>query len=303
MERLIDPLLADIHHEATGSRRTGRAARLFVSFRGYVAFWEAVALYGVVTLARTMSVRWRSGRGTTRAGAIAATATFLFFTVLATVEPLRSVAPDKREPMLFLLLVPQALPLSVPLVLFVGVATGCRRRRVSGSIAAAVLGAALLGSVVSFGTINWVIPATNQTFREAVGGGPIPRGPGEWPPHAIRAEALAMASDGLARQAGSLLLEYHARWALVGTTLTFALCGLAVARLGGLGAALVTGAIPFCYMNYISMFTTTSSSIFSDESYAIAAAWAPNMLIVLASMAALADGISPSRRQRRDDTL
>ena len=286
MERLIDPLLADIRHEAAAAAPAGRAARLIASFRGYVAFWKAVSVYVPLAFARAASAWWQSG-GTTRAGLIAAVVTLVFATGLGTATPLLSVTPGRRVPMLFLLLLPQSLPLSLPLVLFAGVAAGCRGRLVSRRMTAAILAAALTGSVVSFGTINWVVPAANQAFREAASGGPLPRGPAEWSPRFIRAEALAMGRDGLARQAGSLLLEYHARWALVGTTLTFALFGLAVARVGGLAAALMMSAVPYAYMNYLSALTTISGSLLSDERYAVAAAWVPNTIVILASVAVL----------------
>jgi hypothetical protein len=287
MERLIDPLLADMHHEVECAARAGRTARLLASARGYVAFWKALGLYVAVAVAHTASGSWRYGRGTTRAGLIAATATLVSLTVLAAAGPLLSVAPEKREPMLFLLLLPATLPFSLPVVLCAGIAAGCRRRPLSRRMTAGVIAAALLGSALSFGTINWVLPDANQAYREAVGGRPVPRGPAEWPPSAIRAQALAMKRDGLARQAGSLLLEYHLRWALVGTTLTFALLGVALSRVGGLAAALVMCALPFCYMDYVARLSTISSSAFSNESYAIAAAWAPQVVVVLAGVAAV----------------
>jgi hypothetical protein len=287
MERLIDPVLADMQHEVEHGARAGRTARLLASARAYVAFWKAVSLYLAIEVGHTASVRWRSGRGTTRAGLIAATATLVPLTVLAAAGPLLSVAPAKRAPILVLLLLPATLPFTLPVVLCAGIAASCRRRPVSRRMAAGVVAAALLASIVSFGTISWVLPDTNQAYREAAGGRPLPRGPGEWTPAAIRAQALEMKRDGLVRQAGSLMLEYHLRWALVGTTVTFALLGLALARVGVL-AGLIMCALPFCYMHYVERLSTVSSSTFSHETYAIAAAWAPQIVVILAAVGTLA---------------
>jgi hypothetical protein len=287
MEWLIDPLIADLQSEHDEVSRRGRpwADRLALVM-GYLAFWKAVSCYIPVRIARTASTWPTRGAGTVRGGLAAATVTMIVATTLLVAGPLRNVQHGGHVAWLLVLLFPQSLPVSLPLVLFVAVVHGSRRRALTRRVLGAVLVVGLTATLGSFSTINWLVPTVNQAVRVTVGGRRGPRGPGEVSPRALRTEALAMKNDGLAHQAGSLLLGYHLQWAVAGTPLVLALFGLAMTVVpGGRGATALVGSLPFCYIIYMFQLGSVSRSVFSNESVAIAAAWLPNMILMLASAA------------------
>jgi lipopolysaccharide export LptBFGC system permease protein LptF len=77
---------------------------------------------------------------------------------------------------LALYLMPQALPLAVPLGFMLGVFCGYGRCLVSSRSRVAVLVIALVCSAGSFVTLAWIAPAENQAFRVAVFGRDVVKG-------------------------------------------------------------------------------------------------------------------------------
>ncbi len=230
MDRLIDPVIGDMQREHDqGTSTNGPWERRWVLLQSYVAFWKVVAFWlPVAWIARV--ARERSGSPLFRALAAAAV-TMIVTTALLVAVPMQIVLPHDRAGWLFLLLLPQSLPLTIPGMLLVGVLTGARTRHIARFTRRAVLGVALAGSLASFATIVWVIPASNQAFRVTVAGREIPRGSAEVPVNSLRARALESRGTASEGEAGRLFLEYHARWALVGAATAFALFGLGVAAL------------------------------------------------------------------------
>jgi lipopolysaccharide export LptBFGC system permease protein LptF len=107
------------------------------------------------------------------------------------------------------------------------------------------------------------------------------------PVASLRERALAMKDQGRPREAGSLLIAYHVRGALVGAALAFALFGMGVTTLRFGRAATAGMAFISCgvYITYVFELSTVSESVFSDERVALTMAWLPNLLLILTAVA------------------
>ena len=289
MDRLIDPVIGDMQREHDqGTSTNGPWARRWVLVQGYVAFWKVVALWlPVAWIARV--AHERSGSPLFRALAAAAVM-MIVTTALLVAAPMQSVLRHDRAGWLFLLMLPQSVPLTIPGVLLVGVLTGTRYRPIGSVTRRAVLGIALAGSLASFATIVWAIPASNQAFRVALAGHDVLRGVAEMPVNSLRARALESRGTASEGKAGTLFLEYHARWALVGAATAFALFGLGVAALHA--RVVITAAIALIaygvYPGYFfELVAYVPPSIFISEPLTILVVWLPNLLLILVGLAFL----------------
>jgi len=292
MDRLIDPLIADMQCEAEqASRRGQRWSRVWMLLEGYLAFWTVLLLHVPVISTRRVLLQWAAsdhraiGRALGSAGL-----TMIILTAGFVAPPLQGVIRHEGQvAWLLLLLVPQSLPLSLPFSLFVGVLYGLRNRAVTLPVRRAILVIGLAGSLASFGTIKWLVPAANQAFRVTIARQHVVRGLNEMSFASLREQALAKKRDGRLDQAGGLLFAYHSRWALMGAALVFALFGLGVTALrAGRAATAGIGAIGcVLYVAYFFELGSARLSVFSDEPVALALAWLPNILLILASAALL----------------
>ena len=162
IERLVDPIVADIQCEyaAAIERRAPWKARL-VLWCGYLGFWKAAAWFAFTRLA---DPRY----GLARACAFSAAA-LLALTAIFALPPLIDVQGfwrHQRWAMLSLMLVPQALPLSIPAAGCIGVLLAMRARPLTRRNAAGVLAIGLAGSLAAWAIVEWVLPQANQAFRE-----------------------------------------------------------------------------------------------------------------------------------------
>jgi hypothetical protein len=292
MDRLIDPVIADLqceHEHAT--RRGQRWGRRWMLVEGYLAFWRVLALHVPVIWTRRVTGEWAASDHSAVARALGSAAlTMIILTAVFIAPPLQGVARlGGHMAWLLFLLLPQSLPLSLPLSLCVGMLYGLRDRPVTIAVRRAILVIGLAASLASFATITLLIPAANQAFRVTIAGQHVVRGVNEMSVASLREQALAKKHDGRLDQAGSLLFSYHARWALVGAALVFALFGLGVTALrAGRVATAGIGAIGcVVYVTYFFELKYVSSSVFSDERVALGLAWLPNILLILTSMAFL----------------
>jgi lipopolysaccharide export LptBFGC system permease protein LptF len=188
MERLVDPILSDIEIERRESLQAGRVWRArWVVLNGYTALSRALALHGLYACARPgISI---DGGGRTIAWSIAA---FITLTLLFTLPPFlvtRSPLTADRGK-LAITVVPQAIPLSLPLAVAFGVALAWPKRAISRIMLRRALILGIGGAALTLVTMEWLMPAGNQAFREIVfrrltgDGVPaasihLPRGPNE----------------------------------------------------------------------------------------------------------------------------
>ena len=160
LERLIDPVLADIELErrqALGSGRVWLARR--VVFSGYVALIRALAVHGAYTLVR--------GDGAAHIVRSAAAA-FIVLTVVLLLPPLHRAPQIPSFAALAVYLIPQAIPLSVPLAIAFAIARSTSRNVLNRTASRTALALALVGTSAVLVSMEWLTPAANDAFRSAV---------------------------------------------------------------------------------------------------------------------------------------
>jgi hypothetical protein len=163
-ERVLLPALADLQHEVAQAETERPASRAAIRARGYLAFWRA--------LATCVIVRRSSGDGREWARTlIGAASTLVLMTALLMYGPARRVL-DVMDPESFMLLLPQALAVSIPCsVLGAGLLRGARSTSEPGSRTAfvrAVLGYSLVAVAASFVVMVWAVPSCNQAYRQRI---------------------------------------------------------------------------------------------------------------------------------------
>jgi hypothetical protein len=249
---------------------------------------------------------------------LASGATMIVLTALFVALPLQGLDWHVRSaPWLFLLLLPQSFPLTLPAVVFAGALCASWRRPPGDSIRRWILVAGLTGSLASLGTIVWLIPAANQAFRVSIAGHHIVEGDAELPVGLLREEALAI-RDGhrpveasypfnirpRASRVAELLLGYHARWALAGAVVVFALFGLGVTalRTGRIATAAIGSLVWLVYVEYFFELRRLPVHAFSDERAVVGIVWLPNLVLTVASLVLLRvrhTEVSPSMAPRQ----
>jgi lipopolysaccharide export system permease LptF/LptG-like protein len=297
MERLIDPALADLQHEFEKASGRGRTWQKRIALlRGYVAFWKLLTLYVPrLWLKRTVRELVLAERFAIVRALFAAALTMTLVSAVLIAAPVQ-YRRDGLTPWLLVLLLPQAFPFSLPLGLLVGVISALRGRTVTSHVRRLVVMLGLTASLASVATIVWVVPEANQAYRTIIARRVVLRGLAETPPLELRGHALALRNEGRRNEAGQLLVAYHARWALAGAALVFAVFGLGIASLrpGRIATATIAGATLVLYVSYFDRLGEVRSSLFSDERLSFAVVWLPNVLLMLTSVAFLS-----ARQDRR----
>jgi lipopolysaccharide export LptBFGC system permease protein LptF len=230
MERLIEPIVADLQSEHRDAASRGGWRRNAVTWRGYLAFWKALALHGLTQIVRPS----RSGSDISAGRVVTfSIVAFGLMTALMVAPPMVSFRWERVDGgvldklWLILLLVPQALPISLPTGICVGILCAMRGRRASVRHLATVL---VIAAVATFGVwtmLEWGIPAGNQEFRETIathlnGGQRVHLEPGL---NELGLSRLAQRTDAKAIRAYRLL------WAICFATPPFAVFALGIAAL------------------------------------------------------------------------
>lgn len=196
--------------------------------------------------------------------------------------------PDSAE--LALYLIPQALPISIPVGLTFGILWGIDRASTHRS-RILILSLAALASVASFTTLAWVLPIANQTFRLSMAGHPVPKGVNELTlgelrrllePGTVEQRPFAAPND-----LRSLALNYHGRWALAGAPLVLAWFAVALTgrRRRSRAVPLLAGCLAI-WGYYVVMYSARRLGL-DDTLPAFAAAWAPNVALLVVSVAVI----------------
>jgi lipopolysaccharide export LptBFGC system permease protein LptF len=167
VERLIDPMVADLQTEYRAAARRGRWHTRTVAWRGYLAFWKALALHCVM---RAVEPSPAASSGSLRMLACSLGA-FFVMTALMVAPPMiefNYIGGRTEKLWLMALLVPQALPLSIPMGICVGIVCAMRGRRPTSRHLAAVLLIAAVATFAVWTMLEWGVPAANQEFRETI---------------------------------------------------------------------------------------------------------------------------------------
>jgi len=166
IERLIDPIISDwqIEYNATlgGSwRRRG------VLLRAYCGFWKALAIHTVLSVGGGSAERNEFRRAIAFSCLACAIGTVLL-ALPPLVNGIRLPTGKTHQLMLALTLIPQALPISIPVGVCIGImSAGCGRTLTRRHL----LNTLMIGftaACVVWVVLEWGVPLGNQTFRDIV---------------------------------------------------------------------------------------------------------------------------------------
>lgn len=296
MERLIDPLVADLQSEYAAAVRRGHVwRRRWVRVAGYAAFSKVVAFCALRGSLGTLHDGIEDDRQTLRrtvgfsvSGIVVATLVLLVLS-LPTAHVWTRMEPSQLR--LVVYLAPHTLPLAIPVGLLLGILYGLAGRAVSRRSQRAVLMISLVCSIASFATLAWMIPAGNQAFRQSyIGRDAVDKSRNEMTVGELRQEidsykASPMAGSSLVR---GLKLSYHRRWAVSCTSLVFALFALSVVPRRPVERWIPGVAVFGVDFAYQAALWKAWNLGVSGAISPFIAAWLPNAVLVLSATALLA---------------
>lgn len=305
MDRVIDPLIADIQREHGEAVRQGLIWKSrWIQLAGWLIFVKVLFLCAGAHL--TAAERWTTDdrKSLVRAAVISAV-TVVVITVLLvsrSAEDLPTVLLHP-SPKRLLFLAPYPFVAGIVLGATLGIVLGLGGRALSRRLIAAAISVALMCSAIVLIDVGWVAPAANTAYRVTVFGdnGPMP-GFGEASLGQLRRHIEYLSRDLAVAQPRStffgfldaLSFEYHRRVALSLSPLLFTLFALAMAarfrRRWMLGIAACASF--FAYGWLVIVVTPWG---FQWPLYA--AAWLPNAAIAILTAAIAV--VSLRRRQDR----
>lgn len=288
MSRIVDPVLADLQseYEQLGGATHVRGA--WVAGIWYVRLAAALALHLALETLRP----YRRERGTATQTIAWSSATFAAITMLFILPPLfasRWDAPITAQ--LTLYLIPQAVPLSLPAGMSVGVLLAMRSKRATASRITMVCAVAGCAAFVALATIEWLVPYANQQFRELVAARVTGR--------SVRLEPglNELGFSGLLRRGDpAALYKVSVLLALSFAAIPIALFALTIARrvrraISGIGVGVV---LAVGYMQVLSVLDAAPSELTLQI---LLTPWVPNALCLLGAAGLLCRG---RERQTRD---
>ena len=282
-ERIVDPILADLRVEYLESRSRSASRRSWVLLRAYAAFWMALMVHALT-----------SAFGPSRHGDESAfrrtvgfsTLGFLLFTTLLVLPPFMSGVPGSGDRafqgIVTLYLVPQALPLSIPAGVCVGILCALRARVVTGRHLAAVLAVSVVATGFAWLMLEWGVPRANQGFRDLViahvtDGRQVHIEPGL---NELGLSRLGQRTDGDA------VRHYHLLWALCFATIPLGVFALGMAgRIRRLVSAVALAVV--ASLGYVVVMFAFDNLSHGTLPQVIAAVWAPNLVFLGTGLAAL----------------
>ena len=295
MERLIDPVIADMqceHAEAVRQRRVWRCC--WIRMTGCWAFWKGAGMHSIEALKGGVQ-EWlgRDDRAMGRVLGFVAAATVVVTLLLQLFVLLQPGSPfhGERSPDAFTLLylVPSALPLAIPMGVLFGVLYAMRHRTVTKRIHTATMILAICCTVGSFGLLAWTVPASNQAFREAFSGIPpqaLLKGTNELTLQELRQE-LDKLSNGAMRgsvQERDVTFTYYMRFALSVVPIVLGLFALGLLNVGRLQRspfALGVAAVMTCVCYYVLLFTSRAAVL---QGWNAGMVWMPNIVFLAATL-------------------
>ena len=292
MERFVDPTVSDLQAEYEDAVKRGRrweSTRIWIV--GHIAVIQVMALHGGLRAMETLRDLTGDDRRAVLRTIVASTAIMIIGTLVLAMVPFVNFVSrnDPRSVELAFYLVPQALPLSIPIGLTFGILWGLGRMSASRRTQAVVLLLAFGASFVSFTMLAWVVPTSNQAFRVSMMGRPLPKGENELTIGELRQRlelgtrqlpAVATPSDS-----PSLALNYHARWALGSAPFVLAVFAVALTsrrQWGRMMPFLAGCLVVFAY--YVIMYSARGLGLGRTIS-PFAAAWTPNTAFLMLSLA------------------
>jgi len=295
IERVIEPLLADLRLEYADAVKRGRLWKSrWVRFAGYLTFMKVLAICGSERFLQRAE-RWTADEDRALARTIGISTVAMVATACLLLAPYRaSFGVHSSEWRVLAYLIPQAIPLAIPVGFTLGTLWGLKSRVVSRQLKRVVLTLAIICSLASFGTTAWIRPAANQAFREftfrrivrdeSASTRTLPKGPNELTLAELR-QRLRSRPDA-DRVDRNIEFTYHMVLALPWATLALAFFALSVNQWRIRRVGLCAIAFSTCFGYYVLLVTGRTYAL-DGTLPAYAAAWLPN-IVFAASSAALA---------------
>jgi hypothetical protein len=280
VERLVDPIISDLQTEyAAASHARGRRR---VRWRAYAAFWKALILHAALSALAPSG----STEASTLSRVVAfSTFGFAIFTCLLVAPPLLDGVPfsliENRATrvLLVITLIPQALPLSIPAGVCLGVLCAMRARTITRRHLSVVLLVGVLASACAWVMLEWGTPRANQLFRDLVitelaNGRTVHLEPDL---NELGLSRLGQRTDGEA------VRHYYQLWAVCFATIPLGIFALGMAgRIRRLVSAVLL-AIAACIGDVALMLALDNLS-HGTLPQVIAAVWAPNAVLLSAGL-------------------
>jgi hypothetical protein len=292
MERLIDPMIADLQCEHAEAVRHGRLWRArWVRVVSGIAFCKVAAL-----------AVFASDRHAARAIIVGlSTATLLTALAICVVLANTPATIDTRGNMVWLILylVPQAFAISVPVCMALGLFVWIRGEGADPSTRRTVFWLTGLAVMLAVANTGWITPAANIAYRNVVGRGATFRGANEL----TFVELGRRVYQGSPRTAldGPLPMAFWLNARLALTIAPILLCALALAgattlrRRSGVVIVWTTVAVfAGCYL----LFPADDIAILMRWVPAAAIAWIPNLIVALATVRLKADTADVASKSR-----
>ena len=282
LERVIEPAIADLQTEYRGRLAHGVVAGGCVLLAGYSAILKVIAICALRMLMPTIEER----------SAVVRTLKWsLSLIVVVTgaliLPPLLALDRSAISLVAFAYFMPQAVPLAIPIGVAFGIALGLANSVSTRATARAVLLSATVAASASCVTMVWVMPTSNQSYREELArnigvSGPLTEGYAEMSLSELRRAGVVAAAAGDRRAAEESAWFLHTRFALAAAAIAISAFLLTIGvRRAGL-RMLVAAFTCFGYWallhagEWLAVTTRTIS--------ASAGAWLPNILFVSAAL-------------------
>jgi hypothetical protein len=284
MERLVEPIVADLQAECAASAAHGAWRTRWLVWRSYAAFWNALALHFLMSTFQPSRPDANDSIGRVAAFSLGALA---IMTALMVVPPMLEFKWD-GGPLdrlwLIILLVPQALPVSIPSGICIGIMCAMRGRRAGARHVAAVLAIAAAATFAVWTMLEWGMPWGNQAFREFFAarlgdGRPVHLEPGL---NELGLSRLSQRTDARAVQHTRLL------WALCFATVPLALFSVGLARVVRRLAVAVVFSVTAIWI-YWALMATIDAALRTGN-FGGVGAWVGNILFILAGVLMLCYG-------------
>jgi hypothetical protein len=281
MDRLIEPILTDIQVEREDAVRSGRVWRdRWVQVAGYGTLIKVLAGRGIDgILHSTPDDRQTLMRTIAFAAAITGITTLLLEVPILWNSPARNGVPY-FEPFIFL--IPQGLPLAIPIGLALGIVCGTAKRSRPGRSLNVILLLTIACTGIAFLDLFWILPGANQAYRVSTWGPHALRGANELTLGELRALLWGLgqfeSSGPLAAPHDwqTLAFAYYTRWALSCTTLVVAMFTFFMP-----GGRLLRGmAASAAVLGYYQLMWGGRQLVISGTLPAYAAAWLPNATLL-----------------------
>jgi hypothetical protein len=290
MDRVIDPILADIQKEYEAALRTGHRWRARATWvKGHVNFWKAIGLHTFEAAPRTLANAvvadgWALGR--TIASAVMAC---IGITLLLSAAPM--VESYSRFPRLkpTLLLLPQAIVLSIPIALSLAIVWTADRMRAGAARIRRVLATATVATVLAFFAMA-MLPLANDAWQialaEAVPSREITlsvKGMNEMSFSELASAIKANEASGSLTRAALLRRAYHMRAALPAATLVLSLLALSICAVTRARSLRVVALLISFGAYYMILALTESGPVLAMLPAAVSV-WSANAVLAAVSL-------------------